>query len=30
MIAIGASATLIYALALFLPLTSMLRELTLP
>ena len=30
MIAIGASATLTYALALFLPLTSMLRELTMP
>jgi type II secretory pathway component PulF len=30
MIAIGATATLFYALALFIPLTSMLRELTLP
>ena len=30
MIAIGASATLFYGLALFIPLTNLLRELTLP
>jgi hypothetical protein len=30
MIGIGASATLFYALALFVPLTSLLRELTAP
>ena len=30
MIAIGASATLFYGLALFIPLTNLLRELTVP